>query len=57
MIYELIKIDTLADLPYIIRREDETGEVWLIPFDDANSDYQNYLVDTDGGLPFPEGEK
>lgn len=23
----------------------------IIPSDDANSDYQQYLIDTDGGLP------
>jgi hypothetical protein len=26
-----------------IRRTDENGEVWSIPIDPANSDYQRYL--------------
>ena len=30
--------------------------VW-IPFDEDNADYQQYLVDTDGGLPLPEKTK
>lgn len=34
--------------------EDENGKVWTIPFDESNSDYQQYLIDTDGGLPIPE---
>lgn len=25
-----------------------------IPADPANADYQQYLIDTDGGLPLPE---
>lgn len=32
----------------------------FIPMDEANTDYQQYLVDTDGGLPLPketEGDK
>lgn len=27
------------------------GSVSFIPMDEANSDYQQYLIDTDGGLP------
>lgn len=26
----------------------------FIPFDEGNVDYQQYLIDTDGGLPLPE---
>lgn len=36
-----------------VLRHEETG-VAYIPFDDANSDYQRYLLDTDGGLPLPK---
>jgi hypothetical protein len=58
MKYELVEIEPLfSDVPFIIRREDENGEVWLIPFDEANTMYQQYLVDTDGGLPLPEKTK
>lgn len=28
--------------------------IGFIPLDESNSDYQRYLVDTDGGLPIPE---
>lgn len=27
------------------------------PVDEANADYQQYLVDTDGGLPLPKEAK
>ena len=27
----------------IIKREDENGQVWWVPTDPANSDYQRYL--------------
>jgi uncharacterized protein with von Willebrand factor type A (vWA) domain len=27
----------------VIKRTDETGQVWFIPIDPANSDYQRYL--------------
>ena len=53
--YEIIPIQSiLGATPYVIRREDENGQIWFIPFDEANSDYQRYLADTDGGLPLPE---
>ena len=28
-----------------------------IPIDEGNSDYQQYLLDTDGGLPLPKETK
>lgn len=37
-----------------IIRIDEDGTEWVIPEDPANSDYQKYLTDTDGGLSMPE---
>lgn len=55
MKYELVEIEPLfSDVSFVIKREDENGEVWLIPVDEANSDYQQYLLDTDGGLPLPK---
>lgn len=38
----------------VIIRTDEDGKEWSIPEDPENSDYKQYLVDTDGGLPIPE---
>lgn len=29
----------------------------FIPVDEGNADYQQYLVDTDGGLPLPKETK
>lgn len=43
----------------IILRKNEDGTVTSFGEYEANSDYQQYLVDTDGGLPTPkqtEGE-
>lgn len=50
MIYEVIK-----ELGRIsIKAETEDGLIFWIPIDESNSDYQQYLIDTDGGLPLPE---
>ena len=38
----------------IIKRTDSEENISWIPFNEANADYQKYLVDTDGGLPLPE---
>jgi hypothetical protein len=35
----------------------EDGAVSSIPVDEGNADYQQYLVDTDGGLPLPKETK
>jgi hypothetical protein len=35
--------------------EDETLTIFLA--DESNSDYQQYLVETDGGLPIPKESK
>ena len=40
-IYELIAVNGLS--PEHIQRTDEDGQVWFIPTDPANSDYQAYL--------------
>jgi hypothetical protein len=39
----------------IIKRTIEDIISW-IPMDESNSDYNQYLIDTDGGLPMPEEE-
>jgi hypothetical protein len=31
--------------------------IGFIPFDESNSDYKQYLIDTDGGLPIPKESK
>lgn len=49
MKYELVKI--LND--WCIKRTDTDGVEWWIPSTEENSDYQKYLLDTDGSLPLP----
>lgn len=53
MAYEIINV-----LQYTtIKKTDVDGTEWFIPFDEGNADYQQYLVDTDGGLPLPKETK
>lgn len=40
-----------------IRRQNVDGSITWIPSDDSNADYQQYLIDTDGGLPIPTTSK
>jgi hypothetical protein len=40
MIYEVIKTEGFAD---VIKGTTEDGQVWYIPTDPANADYQAYL--------------
>lgn len=35
----------------------EANRTWSIPLDESNSDYQQYLIDTNGGLPIPKEGK
>ena len=49
--YKIIMSEFLG--PGLVRIS-EDGTSYGIPFDKANSDYQQYLIDTDGGLPIPE---
>ena len=43
--YEIIPVDYVETETYVIRSEDsETGKVWLIPTDEANFDYREYLA-------------
>jgi hypothetical protein len=38
----------------IIIGKDSDGVAWFIPVHESNSMYQQYLIDTDGGLSLPE---
>lgn len=38
----------------VIVRENQDGSVTWIPSDENNTDYRQYLADTDGGLPLPK---
>ena len=46
MEYEIVK--TLGG--EFIRAVKDDGNILLIPIDDGNADYQQYLIYTDGGL-------
>jgi len=56
MKYELKRITDISGSYIILWGIDENGREWLIPFDENNTDYQNYLIATDGGLPEPPAE-
>jgi hypothetical protein len=57
MEYEIKVVKDYSGETTMLFRTDEDGQVWFIPFDEANTDYQKYLVDTNGGLPLPEETK
>ena len=40
-LYEVLEETTIS--PSQIKRTDPDGTIWLIPMDEANSDYQRYL--------------
>ena len=51
MTYKLIK-DSMLGVVNQVRLTDSNGHVKLIPFDEANTDYQEYLKwKADGGVP------
>jgi hypothetical protein len=52
--YEFTKTPDNQINTKIIRRLSDQA---LIPVDENNADYQQYLVDTDGGLPLPKETK
>ena len=55
MEYKILEADIISSERIV--RIDEDGSEWFIPQDEANSDYQQYLIDTDGGLPLPKETK
>ncbi len=48
--YEVIEVFGVQS----IKRTDDDGTIWFIPFENENSDFQKYLIDTDGGLSVQE---
>ena len=54
--YELFPVEFYESTYYAILRHDDDGVTYTIPSDPRNSDYQRYLIDTDGGLPIPDSE-
>ena len=55
--YKIISSEFYGETSYSVEATFEDGSVWSIPFNEANADYQQYLVDTDGGLPLPKETK
>lgn len=54
MEYKILKTTIAGNvLENILRINDDETET-IIPINESNSDYQQYLIDTDGGLPIPE---
>jgi hypothetical protein len=54
MEYELVYFGSYPDGLWCIQGTDLDGKVWGIPADESNAMYQQYLIDTDGGLPTPK---
>lgn len=52
MKYEII-VDEYSNSMIIKATDSDKTELW-IPIDEANTHYQQYLMDTDGGLPLPK---
>lgn len=48
--YKILTHSLTGSPESILRIEDGAH----IPFEEGNIDYQQYLIDTDGGLPIPE---
>jgi hypothetical protein len=56
IMYKLFKDIRSQEINSVFRTEDN-GQVWSIPFDPANTDYQAYLKWVDeGGVPTPADE-
>jgi hypothetical protein len=56
MIYKLNK-SILSSETVSVNLTDDNGQVWTIPFDPANTDYQAYLKwVSEGGVPTPADE-
>lgn len=59
MIYKFPKpiTETQESIINSILRIDDNGEIWSIPFDEANTDYQAYLKWLEeGNIPLPSEE-
>jgi hypothetical protein len=54
MKYEVIVIEKFDGNIVNIKSIDENGKTWCFPLEGSNAMYQQYLIDTDGGLPIPE---
>ena len=54
MEYELVYFEGYPDGLWGIIGTEPDGKVWAIPADESNAMYQQYLIDTDGGLPTPK---
>ena len=52
MVYEIVPS---LDI-FVIKRVNIDKSVSFIPFDETNSDYQQYLEDTNGGIDIPESD-
>lgn len=45
MKYQLVEYETIfGEIAYSIHATDSKGTVWVIPEDESNSDYQQYLL-------------
>ena len=56
MIYKLAK-DLISGQTKSVNKIDDNGQIYGIPFDPANTDYQAYLKFLeDGGTPLPADE-
>ena len=57
--YKIPKYETYETIygQIMIKKIDDSGEVWTFGEVSGNSNYEQYLIDTDGGLPIPEENK
>lgn len=56
MKYQIMTAQIGQRIVHNVIATDVFGNQFIIPMSDSNSDYQQYLIDTDGGLAIPEGE-
>jgi hypothetical protein len=57
MEYKLVYFEGYPEGSWGIQGTEPDGKVWGIPADESNAMYQQYLIDTDGGLPIPKAAK
>jgi len=53
MIYKLAK-DSISGQVVSVIRTDDDGKIWGIPFDEANTDYQQFKKDLANGAEFTD---